>query len=371
MVTKQPTFAIASSKCNFEPSPGSMNRIVLLLLACSTVGAAAAQQRNLEVGIASGVTHYYGDLGNYDGAMQWNSARPGVTITFRDFLNNKKRYITRSLTTEVRMSWFRTGYEERDPIKGVEYNELRNYKRGLGFRNDLFGMSGHLVLNAYREPYQPLFQQRFFMYFHIGLGVYYGRPKADLFNGSADTLNRYHFWDDGTVRDGEELPGSSANVIERDGKYETDLLEWQTEGGIGAGEVGRRYRLSPWHIAMPMGFGVRYMLTKQVSLGMEYSYIMFTDDHLDDVSDRYSTFDEISQAYPGDPHRQAMARYISDPTGDGTDGTTGVFTSQRGNPGLLDAISFLNFEVSYKFKRGIGRRSFLSFRKDKKNITMK
>ena len=122
------------------------------------------------------------------------------------------------------MSWFRTGYEERDPIKGVEYNELRNYKRGLGFRNDLFGMSGHLVLNAYREPYQPLFQQRFFMYFHIGLGVYYGRPKADLFNGSADTLNRYHFWDDGTVRDGEELPGSSANVIERDGKYETCLL---------------------------------------------------------------------------------------------------------------------------------------------------
>lgn len=346
-----------------------MIRTRTLLFALITSGAVHAQ-RNLEIGMQTGVVHYYGDLGNYDGAMQWNSARPGVTITFRDFLNNQKRYITRSLTTEARLSWFRVGYDERAPIKGMEYNELRNYHRGIGFRNDLFGMSGHLVLNAYREPYQPLFEQRFFMYFHIGLGVYYGRPKADLFNGSPDTLNRYYFWDDGTVRDGAELPGANATVIERDGKYETDLYEWQTEGGIGAGEAGRRYRISPWHVAMPMGFGVRYMLTKQVSLGMEYSYVMFTDDHIDDVSDRYATYDEISKAYPNDPTRQALARYISDPTGDGTDGTQGVFTSRRGNPGLLDAISFVNFEVSYKFKRGVGRRSFLSFRKKKEKNTM-
>ncbi len=345
-----------------------MMRTLLFLTACSTAALTSAQQRNLEVGFASGVTHYYGDLGNYDGAMQWNSARPGITVTFRDFLNNKKRYVTRSLTTEARLSWFRTGYEERDPIKGVEYGELRNYKRGLGFRTDLFGLSGHIVLNAYREPYQPLFQQHFFMYFHIGLGVYYGRPKADLFNGSPDTLNRYYFQNDGTVHDG---PGPNANEIERDGKYETDLYEWQTEGGIGAGEVGRQYRISPWHLAMPMGFGVRYMLTKQVSVGMEYSYIMFTDDHLDDVSDRYATYDEIGNAYPGDTRRQALARYISDPTGDGTDGTTGVYTSQRGNPGLLDAISFVNFEVSYKFKRGMGKKNFLSVRKNKKNTASK
>ncbi len=344
-----------------------MKRSLLVLSLVAASGVVSAQ-RNVEVGVQSGVVHYYGDLGNFDGAMQWNSARPGLTVTFRDFLNNKKRYITRSLTTEARLSWFRAGYEERDPIKGMEFGELRNYRRGLGFRNDLFGMSGHIVLNAYREPYQPLFQQRFFMYFHIGLGVYYGRPKADLFNGSPDTLNRYYFWNDGSVRDGEELPGANASVVERDGKYETDLLEWQTEGGIGAGEVGQRYRLSPWHIAMPMGFGVRYMLTKEISLGLEYTYIMFTDDHVDDVSDRYATYDEINNAYPNDPNRQALARYISDPTSDGTDGTTGIFTSRRGNPGLLDAISFLNLEVSYKFKRGLGKRSFLSMRKSKSTV---
>lgn len=339
-----------------------MKRILTLLSAAAAVGTLHAQ-RNLEVGVASGIVHYYGDLGNYDGNVQWNSARPGLMLTFRDFLPNNKRYITRSLTTEVRLNWLRVGYDERAAINGMDYSELRNYKRGLGFRNDMFGLSSHLVLNAYREPYQPLFQQRFFMYFHVGVGVYYGRPKADLFNGSPDTLNRYHFWDDGTVRNGP-MDDPTASVIGRDGKYETDLYEWQTEGGVGAGEAGRRYRISPWHIGIPVGAGIRYMLTKQLSLGMELTYIMFTDDHIDDVSDRYATYSEIDAAYPGDSRAQALARYISDPTGYGTDGTVSYITSRRGNPGLLDTISFINFEVSYKFKRGVGRRSFLSLKRD-------
>jgi len=340
-----------------------MKHTLTLLSAIALLSTAAQGQRNLEVGIAPGVVHYYGDLGNYDGSVQWNSARPGLMVTFRDFLPNHRKYVTRSLTTEVRLNWLRVGYDERASVKGMDYADLRNYKRGLGFRNDMFGVSSHLVLNAYREPYQPLFQQRFFMYFHVGLGVYYGRPKADLFNGAPDTLNRYHFWDDGTVRNGPQSD-PSARVIERDGKYETDLYEWQTEGGVGAGEAGRRYRISPWHIGIPVGAGVRYMVTKQVSIGMELSYIMFTNDHVDDVSDRYATYGEIDAAYPGDARAQALARYISDPTGYGTDGTISYITSRRGNPGLLDTISFLNFEVSYKFKRGAGRRSFLSLKRD-------
>jgi hypothetical protein len=335
-----------------------MMRAFTLALASSLLVSVHAQ-RNLEIGITAGATNYYGDLGNIDGPMQWNSTRPGVSVTFRDFLNNPKRYVTRSLTMEGRLSWFRMGYDEAAMIKGKDVTELRNYRRGLGFRNDLFGASGHLVLNAYREPYTPLFQQRFFMYFHIGLGVYYGRPKADLFNGDVDLANRYYFWDDGTVRDAPRHT-PNANIIERDGKYETDLYEWQTEGGDGAGEANRTYRISPWHIAVPLGAGVRYMLTKQLSVGMEFSYLMFTDDMLDDVSDRYATYDEIDAAYPGDPTRQQLARYISDPSGYGTDGTISQRTSRRGNPGLLDNFSYLNLEVSYKFKRRPTRRTYVS-----------
>ena len=333
----------------------------LLLSSSLLIALPLAAQRNLEVGVAVGATNYQGDLGNYAGAVQWNAFRPGVQVSFRDFLNNPKRYVTRSLTTEVRAGWYRVGYEETDMIKGMDVSELRNYKRGLGFRTDLYGASGHLVLNAYREPYQPLFQQRFFMFFQVGLGVYYGRPKADLFTGDIDIANRYHFWEDGTVRYGPR-DDPNAQVIQRDGQYETDLYSWVTEGSGTVSDVNNLSRPSPWHVAMPMGFGLRYMLTKKLSIGMEFSYMMFFDDMLDNVSERYATYAEIDTYYANDPTRQELARYISDPTGWGTDGTVSRITSRRGNPGLLDNFSYLSFEVSYKFRRRPGRRSTMSLR---------
>jgi hypothetical protein len=330
------------------------------LLMLTLVPLATVAQRHLEIGVSPLVTHYHGDLGNYDRTMQWNGLRPGVQVTFRDFLNNPKRYVTRSLTCEGRISWFRVGYDERAPIKGMDVKELKNYGRGLSFRNDLVGASGHLVLNAYREPFTPLFQQRFYMTFQIGLGIYHGRPKADLFRGDIALENRYYSWRTGELGN---APASDpdAEVVQRDGVYETDLYSWMTEGGTGATESGRTQRISPWHVGVPMGAGIRYMLTKQMSVGMEFSYIMFMDDMIDDVSDRYATFDEIDAAYVGDPVQQALARYISDPTGRGSNGTPNpVFTSPRGNPGLLDSVSFLSFELSYKFKRRPGRRSYVS-----------
>jgi hypothetical protein len=332
----------------------------IALCSVTVLALQLSAQRNLEIGLMSGVNHYYGDLGNIDGPMQWNSTRPGMSITFRDFINNPKKYVTRAISPEFRLSWFRIGYDERSMIAGKDVTELKNYKRGLSFRNDLVGASGHLVLNAYREPFQPLFQQKFFMTFSIGLGVYHGRPKADLFRGDIALDNRYYFWEDGTVRDAPRGT-PNANVIERDGTYETDLYSWQTESNNGTnGENFQRAKISPWHIAIPLGMGIRYMVTKRWSIGMEYCYMMFTTDLLDDVRDRYATYAEIDATYAGDANKQQLARYISDPTGWGTDGTESKVTSRRGNPGLLDSFSFISIEASYKFKRKPSRRSMVS-----------
>ena len=317
-------------------------------------------QRHIEVGLSSGVTHYYGDLWNWDGQVQWNSTRPAMALTFRDFFNNPKRYVTRSLTMECRLSWHRIGYVETEATDDKHGADLHNWRRGLNFRNDLFGLSTHIVLNAYREPYTPLFKQRFFMFFFTGVGVFYGRPKADLFRGDPSLENRYFYWDDGTIRDQPRgTPG--ANVVTMDGDYETDLYSWVTEGSGKAGEGNVQKRPSPWHIGVPMGVGIRYMVTKQVSIGAEFSYYMFISDMLDNVSERYATYDEIGAAYPNDSTMQFLSRYISDPTGWGTNGFINNQTSRRGNPGLPDNFSYLSFEVSYKFRRTPSKRSFVTF----------
>ena len=336
-----------------------MTARILFGAVCALGIASVHAQRNLEIGLSGGVTQYYGDLGNWDSQVQWNSTRPAMNLTFRDFFNNPKRYVTRSLTMECRLSWFRIGYNEVEPTGGRSGMELHNFKRGLNFRNDLLGASAHVVLNAYREPFTPLYKQRFFMYFHVGVGVYYGRPKADLFRGEPGLANRYYFWEDGTIRD---TPRGSAtgNVVEQDGDYETDLYSWYTEGrGKGKSSTIQDPQ-KPWHVGVPMGCGIRYMLTRRMSIGCEFSYYMFISDMLDNVSERYLTYDEIGRVY-ADSTSQYMARYISDPTGWGTDGTQSYRSSRRGNPGLPDNFSYFAFELSYKFKRSPGRKNYMSF----------
>ena len=328
--------------------------IVLFALAGSLFA-----QRNMEIGLAVGATQYYGDLGNWDSPIQWNSTRPGVCLTVRDFLNNPRGYVTRSLTMEGRFSWHRLGYNEVEPTDGLSGMDLKNFRRGLNFRTDLYGVSAHVVLNAYREPFKPLFQQRFFMYFYTGLGVFYGKPKGDLYRGDANLDNRYYYWDDGTIRDAPR-ESETGNVIEQDGKYETDLYSWATEGDLNQEGVTVQ-RPSPWHIGIPFGMGIRYMVTKQISIGAEFSYYTFATDYLDNVSGRYATYGEIGSVYVGDSTSQYLARYISDPTGWGTDGTVSIRSSRRGNPGMPDYFSYLSFEVSYKFKRKPSRRLYMKF----------
>lgn len=337
----------------------SLPNHLVSLSVCLLLTTSLSAQRNLEVGLQLGVDHFSGDLGNWDGPVQWNGIRPAMSITFRDYLNNPKRYITRALTTETRISWHRLGYNELASTGGKSGIEMRNYRRGLNFRNDLFGISQHLVLNMYREPFQPLYQQRFFAFSFVGVGLFYGRPKADLFHGSMDMTNRYYAWADGTIRD-KPRGDETANVIGQDGTYETDLYSWVTEGDGGGREATVLNKPpSPWHVGVPIGFGMRYMVTRELSVGMELSYYMFFTDMLDAVSNRYATYSEIGKAYP-DSASQFMARYISDPTGWGTNGEESIFTSRRGNPGLPDSFSYLSVEVCWKFKRSRMRRSFVS-----------
>jgi hypothetical protein len=81
---------------------------------------------------------------------------------------------------------------------------------------------------------------------------------------------------------------------------------------------------------------------------LEVGYYKFLTDYLDDVSEAYATYKEIEQQFPNDPIKQELAKYISDPTGKGTDGYVDAFTSRRGNPGITDSYSFISMEIAYK-----------------------
>lgn len=336
-----------------------MTRNLLLVSLSLLYFGKSTAQSPVEIGLSSGITNYYGDLG-HDDWFKSNSTQPGVAVTFRNFLKpgSYSGQFYRPVSAEIRLSWNRLQLDEVIPYGGREGFELRNYGRGIGFRNDLFGISTHVTYTYYKNPRVPLHLQPPAFFFFTGIGAYYGAPKADLFNGDIDINNRYHYWPDGTIRDiAYGGPGSEGNIIEKDGEYETELNDWITEGGSATVEGKLTKKSKMVNLAIPLGFGLRYGLSKSLTASMEFGYYMFFTDLIDDVSNRYPTYSEIASTYSGDPIKQELALYISDPTGLGRGNPNGVGMSPRGNPSSRDAHSFIALELAYKldFRRGVQR----------------
>jgi hypothetical protein len=328
-----------------------MKKIILLFSTLIIIQISHAQW-SPEVGLSLGTTHFYGDLGN-ERYFPLKSTRWGGSVTFRNFLNNPAwtGVINRTFDMEARISYHRIGYDETAPIANYKGFELRNYGRGLSFRNDIIGFSTHATLTHYRNRFIPLYKQTMAFYLYAGVGIYYSNPKADLFRGDIDINNRYFFWSDGSVRDQHENTGKG-NIIEKDGIFETNLRDWFTEGQGAGDDLKPAGTYSLWNVSLPFGAGIRYGINKRLTFSAEVSIYNFTTDFLDDVSDRYATYQEIRNTFPNDPVKQELAIYISDPTGKGTNGVPGPATSPRGNPKKNDMFSYIGLELSYKF---IGR----------------
>ena len=328
-------------------------KLSLLILLISSLSLTA--QRTANIALSGGVVNYVGDLGN-EILFPYSSANTGVALTIRDFLNDPKKSGTRFsvFDMQLRFSWHRLQYDESKPIGSKTGTDLRNYQRGIGFRNDLFGSEVDFTYNIYPNHFAPLNKQKISFFFLVGVGVFYGQPKADLFYGSQSPENRYHIWADGTIRDAAENSKGIGNVIEKDGIYETNLRDWHTEGQGYSLEIQNTKSYNNFNIGFPFGAGIRYFYNKFLTFSAEFNYYYFLTDYLDDVSDRYATYDELKASFP-DAKNFELAKYIADPTGKGTNGIiTGA--SKRGNPNKKDTYTYVSLEASYKItwkKKGI------------------
>lgn len=327
-----------------------------LLTACLLWSSLAAAQRTANVSIATGLVNYTGDLGN-EKYFPFSSANAGVAVTLRNFINNPKKThnIYPAFDAQIRLSWHRLQYDESEPLGDKKGTELRNYLRGLNFRNDLFGTEIDFTYNIYLNRYAPLTKPRYSIFFSGGVGAFYGEPKGDLFHGDIALENRYYYWTDGTIRDVAQNPKGYGNEIQKDGTYETNLRDWMSEGQGKGGETNQPKTYSNINLGFPVGGGIRYAANKFLTVSAEFNWYIFMTDYLDDASGRYATYDELKASFP-DPKQYELAKYISDPTGFGTNGYIGPATSIRGNPNRKDSFTFISLDVAYKFtwqKKGI------------------
>ncbi|HOY38402.1 MAG TPA: DUF6089 family protein [Bacteroidales bacterium] len=155
-----------------------------------------------------------------------------------------------------------------------------------------------------------------------------------------------HRYDLRRVKGKKNLPnlygftGISAFYFNPKAKY-TDG-EWyalRPLGTEGQGLVPTREKYGYVAIAIPMGFGMNYMLDRNWGIGFEYGFRYTFSDYVDDVSTTY-----VDPNLFEDP----IARYFSDPTL-GTWIGTGPL-QQRGDDHYTDCYMFLTINASYKLR---------------------
>lgn len=202
-----------------------------------------------------------------------------------------------------------------------------HWQRGLSFRSSIreWQVQGKVHFLDHKRQIRP--------YFGVGFGVFRFHPKADLFVGEANLSNRYVYGADGSIRN------TDGEVIQKDGKYETTLYDWKTEGfDNSVVRSPSRYRRTQLNV--PVSLGLQIALTPkwelQFDLGIRY---LFTD-YLDDVSSRYSSRALIEENFETEAERN-LATYISNPGNDPN--------PIRGNELRNDVYVFSSVGLVYRF----------------------
>ncbi len=326
-----------------------MRRLLFLLLLLLLFSYNYAQVSPYQVGFGYGTTVYFGDLGN-EKYVPLSEINQGISLTLRKQAGSYDDHFSGNypFSFQLQATWHRIGYDETRPlIFGTKSGtDLRNFRRGLNFKNDLIGLNFQFSYTLYPMKNFALGDHHFGLYLFIGPGIFYSDPRADLFRGDISLSNRYYYWGDGTLRTAPEVSGAG-DEISRDGHYETHLRDWYTEGQSAERVPGTKHEYSKLQVGFPHGGGIKFGITPDLTFQFEACFYDFITDYLDDVSGRYASSEEIAGNFEN-AEQQALAAYISDPSGWGTDGNPeSIYTSRRGNPKKRDWINFMNVQLSF------------------------
>lgn len=263
-----------------------------------------------EVNIGLGTSHFLGELGGANDIgssgikgfkdLEFKLTRPTVNLGYRF-------YISPMFAVKGDLSYGRLNGD--DALTTETFRQNRN----LSFRSPVIELAARFEFYPLKEYFGHLYRtngvvgkkvNHWSPYIFLGVGGAWFNPKA---------------------------------------KYQGDWVALQplkTEGVDYKKIMG----------VFPMGLGVKYAISNQLSIGLEMGLRYTTSDYVDDVSDVYvdqSGSDAMTQ-YLADPNLGLVQPYTDgtytyDPTAPGM---------QRGDPSNKDAYVFTLVTLNYKFLRG-------------------
>lgn len=290
-----------------------------LLLILAIQANLQAQEGPWRLGLTAGGSQYMGDL-NPDGlyAPPFFQNPELQDLSFSAFVEK-----TLSEGVSLQLRYAQGALEANDRARDFQGNLQTNapfFDRALNMRSEWYSADLSFRLQTGTQTWlRP--------YVMIGFGGQYFQTYADLFTENGQ---RYHYWNDGNIYDAPQ-GDPSANRIEQDGIFETELQPLATE----------QVDYKPWNWQLPLAAGLDIKLTPRIFLQLEYRWVLSGSDYLDDVSGDY----------PETPFANSTAAYASNPSG---------YQGRRGTaePRLAGNDVYSQLQVGFVFHLGRMHRSF-------------
>ncbi len=243
-----------------------------------------------ELGVLGGTSYYLGELNH----QHFQPFKPAGGIIFRNNLGKRLAF---------RMHAFYGNIEGSDANSKNEWEQGRN----LNFNSHIFELAGGFEINYFKYKMSRTIKERkgeyYTPYLFIGLSYFNYNPKTD-YNGETFELQPL----------GTEGQGTSANNK-------------------------KQYKLN--QISIPLALGVKFNVSKWMSIGLEYGIRRTFTDYLDDVSGNYVD-PELLRAENG-----SLSANLSDRSTDNYSNQSFPGGQQRGNPNNRDWYSFSGITLMF------------------------
>lgn len=290
-----------------------MKKIILsiCLSILMSVQSASAQRwfksSSLEFGLIGGFSHYNGDL--VKTAIEPRAMKPSFGIITR--YSPQQRFT-------VRLSAQYGQIEGRD-----DWYEDRGKTRNLSFESDLWDFTGAFEYNF--NTLDRNSKSGVIPYAYTGFSVFKFNPMSEFNYDPNGQMAAYL------------TPGVYAELADRDGEM-VELQPLGTEGQETT-EFNDRKRYALTQVAIPVGAGLKFKLSHNWIVGVDYGMRFTFTDYMDDVSETYVDPQRLTAQYG--PMSAAMAdrsEVLHDE----------LLNNQRGDPNDDDVYGIFGVTIMYR-----------------------
>lgn len=210
-----------------------------------------------QVEVGFGVLSYFGDVGNLGGYGKSYDLNWGYNLALRNRISNSFGLNIYALFGKVSSS---------EQFKAGNANFETDIKMG--------GLSVEYNFDALLPKTRNITP-----YISLGISTFEFNPKSNIYDADG---NKYHYWDDGTIRRGPHTiaKDNSSEILTRDKVYETDLRQ--------SNDGENKYDLRSF--SMPVGAGALLKLTDAFTLRMGAEFHFTLTDNIDNIDSKTTTY---------------------------------------------------------------------------------